>query len=135
MADKFNYRTIIKTLKDRLRDLKDQQRDLSVAIETLERLAASETREKSRVSDTPVIPIASNGHDAGALTMLDASYEILKAEGKKLHAAVIAQRLNENYGKTTHQNSVAARLPQDKDKRFKNIGQNTWELSEWTSRK
>src|SRR5260370_1153716 len=125
MADKINYRAVLK-------DLKDQHRKLTVAIEAIEGLISADSREKSRAGETSTSVASSrNGHNPSEITMLNGAYEVLKQEGKALHAGIIAQRLNKQYGKSTHQNSVAARLPQDKRKRFKNIGQNTWELTEW----
>ncbi len=62
------------------------------------------------------------------LTLLDASEKILSEEGAPLHAKVLAERVNAQYAKNTNAGSLAGSLVQDPKKRFKNLGQNTWDL-------
>lgn len=62
------------------------------------------------------------------LTLLDGSEQILLQAGTSLHAKAIADILNERYGKNTNAGSLAGSLIQDPKKRFKNLGQNTWDL-------
>ncbi|HXT62906.1 MAG TPA: hypothetical protein VN696_07715 [Pyrinomonadaceae bacterium] len=57
----------------------------------------------------------------------DAAEKILLAE-RPLHAKLIAERLVAEHGKNATSQSVAAALHQDPKKRFKNIGENTWDL-------
>jgi hypothetical protein len=113
MAEKINYRAV-------LRDLKEKQKKIGVAIEAIEGILASEKPETIVVASQP----AANG-----LTMLDAAQKVLQAAGKPLHAREIAERLIE-HGKQTSMNSVAASLGKDAQNRFRNIGQNTWELAQ-----
>ncbi len=124
MAEKINYRAVLK-------DLKDKQKKLGVAIEAIEDMLSSEARERARNSEAAIPVLTTNGHGPHVVTMPDAVHTILKQAGKALHASEIAERLNSEYGKDTHANSVAARLPQDKKHRFENIGNNNWILKEW----
>jgi|SRR5882672_10063705 len=64
------------------------------------------------------------------LSRADAAVEILSEANGPLHAKAIAETLNRDYGKTTNSKNVAAALIQDPKKRFRNIGENTWELIE-----
>lgn len=61
------------------------------------------------------------------LSKADAAEKILLAE-RPLHAKVIAERLVAEHGKNATSQSVAAALHQDPKKRFKNIGENTWDF-------
>jgi len=64
---------------------------------------------------------------AKAPSKADVAEKILLAE-RPLHAKVIAERLVADHGKNATSQSVAAALHQDPKKRFKNIGENTWDL-------
>jgi hypothetical protein len=64
---------------------------------------------------------------APPMTMLDASEQVLLKSDGPLHARDIAERLKE-YGKNTTASSLSGSLVQDTKKRFKNIGNNTWDL-------
>jgi hypothetical protein len=112
MPEKINYRAV-------LRDLKEKQKKIGVAIEAIEGILAAEKPEPIATTDQP----SSNG-----LTMLDAAQKVLQAAGQPLHAREIAEKLLE-HGKHTNMNSVAASLGKDAQGRFHNIGQNTWELA------
>jgi hypothetical protein len=74
--------------------------------------------EPTSTSIDPVTP---------AMTMLDASEQVLLKSDGPLHAKDLAERLKE-YGKNTTASSLSGSLVQDTKKRFKNIGGNTWDL-------
>jgi DNA-directed RNA polymerase delta subunit len=70
-----------------------------------------------------------------SMTILDAAYEVLTKEDGPLHAEVLAERVNQGYGKNTNLKSLAASLPDDSTLRFENLKNNTWALSEWPASK
>ena len=64
------------------------------------------------------------------ITILDGAEKILMEMGRELHAKAIADRLNTDFGKNTTAASVAGSLVQDSKGRFKNLGDNIWDLVE-----
>jgi hypothetical protein len=82
--------------------------------------------------------VSSNGHamtetpspsaNPKPITTVDAAERVLLEAGTRLHASDIVKGLRA-YGKTTTTvQSVAGSLFQDSKRRFKNLGQNTWDL-------
>src|ERR1051326_1306766 len=69
------------------------------------------------------------------ISQVDAVHEILEKAEKPLHAKVLVERLKADYGKETNVKSIAASLPQDGTKRFRNITGNTWVLEKWPESK
>ncbi|HEY6245399.1 MAG TPA: winged helix-turn-helix domain-containing protein [Pyrinomonadaceae bacterium] len=65
-------------------------------------------------------------------TIRQAAYEVLSKEGAPLHAKVLAERINKEYGKNTNLKALAGSLPDDGGQRFENIGNNTWALCAWS---
>jgi hypothetical protein len=66
-----------------------------------------------------------------AMSKADALEEILKSYGgQSVHAKVLAVTLEQDYGKAANNRTVAAAMYQDPKKRFRNLGENTWELVE-----
>ena len=112
-----------------LRDLKERRAKLDAAIEVVEGVLGI---QKEKPTTAPVISPATveqNGYKN--INLPDASYEVLKEAGTPLHARDIAHRVNETFGKSTNFNSIAASLPTERGHRFKNIGGNTFKLTEW----
>lgn len=69
------------------------------------------------------------------ISILNAAHAILDKEGAPLHANMLAERINAEYGHHTSGKSLAATLPGDSTKRFDNIGNNTWVLAAWPDEK
>ncbi|SRR6266436_2846897 len=63
-----------------------------------------------------------------SISKADAAEKILQEAAGPLHAKAIAESLNQKYGKDTNARIVAGALFQDPKKRFRNLGENTWEL-------
>jgi hypothetical protein len=55
---------------------------------------------------------------------------LIRATGAPIHAKLLAEKLTNDYGKPSTSRTVAASMYQDPKKRFRNIGENTWELVE-----
>lgn len=64
---------------------------------------------------------------APTMTMLDATEQVLLKSDGPVHAKDLAESLKA-YGKNTTPSSLSGSLVQDTKKRFKNIGNNTWDL-------
>lgn len=58
----------------------------------------------------------------------DIAEGIIRTAGKPVHAKEIADILTNKYGKPSTNRTVAASMYQDPKKRFKNLGENTWDL-------
>ena len=81
--------------------------------------------------------VSSNGHakietpspspNPKPITTVDAAEKVLAEAGTALHATAIIEGLKA-YGKTPTTQSIAGSLFQDSKGRFRNIGQNTWDL-------
>jgi DNA-directed RNA polymerase delta subunit len=68
-------------------------------------------------------------------TIRNAAFEVLTKEGAPLHAKVLAERINKEYGKNTNLKSIAGSLPDDGTQRFVNLKNNTWGLLDWQDSK
>jgi DNA-directed RNA polymerase delta subunit len=64
------------------------------------------------------------------LSKADIAEGIIRQAGEPVHAKVIAERLTNEYGKPSTNRTVAASMYQDPKKRFKNLGENVWDLAE-----
>jgi DNA-directed RNA polymerase delta subunit len=62
------------------------------------------------------------------LSKADIAEGIIRRAGKPVHAKAIAETLTKDYGKPSTNRTVAASMYQDPKKRFKNLGENTWDL-------
>jgi hypothetical protein len=127
VPEKINYRSV-------LRDLKERQKKLAVAIEAIEDLLSSEASEKARVDISPNGESASAAVISNPISMVDAAFKVLKEAGEPLHATEIAKRINSKFNKTTNMNSIAASLPQEAKRRFKRTAANTFGLKEWAEK-
>ena len=72
---------------------------------------------------------------AKPISILNAAHAILDKEGAPLHANLLADRINAEYGHHTNGKSLAASLPGDSTQRFDNIGNNTWVIRQWPDEK
>jgi DNA-directed RNA polymerase delta subunit len=60
----------------------------------------------------------------------DIAERIIRNAGEPVHAKEIADRLTNLYGKPSTNRTVAASMYQDPKKRFTNLGENLWDLTE-----
>ncbi len=58
--------------------------------------------------------------------------QLLRDEGKPLHASILIERLEKGFNRITKARSLSASMPKDPKNRFENLGGNTWALSEWS---
>lgn len=90
---------------------------------------SKKSKKKSKKKTAKSAPPAGAGSSSDAtMTKADAAEQVLLKVDGSLHAKVIAERIVKDYGKNATSQSVAAALFQDPKKRFKNVGENTWEL-------
>jgi DNA-directed RNA polymerase delta subunit len=64
------------------------------------------------------------------LSKADIAEGLIRTAGGPLHAKAIAEKLTNDYGKPSTNRTVAASMYQDPKKRFKNLGNNLWDLVE-----
>lgn len=64
-------------------------------------------------------------------TLNDMCEAILRSEQKPLRGKVILEKLKAAGRNQTTMKSLAGAMPQDKKRRFENLGENTWALKEW----
>jgi DNA-directed RNA polymerase delta subunit len=70
------------------------------------------------------------GGTGGIISLVDGCEQILREEGKPLHLSAVISKLKE-IGRETKATSLSSTLRKDNKKRFINLGQNIWGLTEW----
>jgi len=61
----------------------------------------------------------------------DLAEQLLRDEGKALHASTLIERLEARFNRITKVRSLSGSMPKDPKKRFENLGGNMWVLTEW----
>lgn len=87
---------------------------------------------KKAVSASPGSVTSSSApatNEKPVITIPDAAEQVLTESKHQLHAKVIAELVNQNYGKNTTAASMSGSLVQDSKHRFRNVGGNIWELA------
>lgn len=104
---------------------------------TSEKAKPRKAKKKSaKKKAAPAPPTADTGEEPAKATeptmsKADAAEIVLAAaNGGPVHAKEIAETIVRDFGKNANNRSVAAAMYQDPKKRFRNLGENTWELVE-----
>src|ERR1051325_1433 len=93
---------------------------------------AQQAAPQSEASKRPKKPTETQEPSATKnIKIVDAAYKILTDANVPLHAELLVEKINGDYGKNTNVKSIAATLPGDSTGRFFNTGNNTWALTEW----
>jgi hypothetical protein len=82
--------------------------------------------EKILNQQDEVRQVANNSND---VTFIEGTIEILQDEGGALHINKILYQLEERYGRKTNARNLSGNIGKDSQKRFVNLGGNTWDLS------
>lgn len=65
----------------------------------------------------------------GGVTLVVGCEKILREAGQPVHISELISKLKDKFGKITNSSNLSGTLR--KDAKFKNLGKNTWALSEW----
>ena len=94
-------------------------------------LVQSETA-KEKLAKILEMPRVGNGHQAGRPTYGDIAYDVLKKANHQMHIDEILKAVNAA-GLTPTRPTLSSVLLRDTKQRFKNLGNNTFVLTEWES--
>ena len=119
---------VVKSKKGKKKSGKKARKRAAV-VATPEATETAKPAESSKPKSAPATPIKTK------VSILNGAHAVLEREGAPLHANVLADRINAEYGHHTNAKSIAATLPGDSTKRFDNIGNNTWVIRAWPDEK